>query len=121
MDDKITISVLASRVFQARDIAHREHWTTKSYASHMALGAFYQDVIEAIDSVIENYAGMFGPMDTFEVYTEPVKDIAVYLQDEMDWIESHTEELAQGSPSIGNLIQSLTSVYSKCLFMLRLK
>ena len=52
---------------------------------------------------------------------EPVKDIAKYLSDEMDWIESNLDELSQGSPSIGNLIQALVSVYSKAVFMLGMK
>ena len=115
------ISELATRVFQTRDIAHREHWATKSYASHVALGSFYNDVTDAIDVLIENYQGMFGKIDSFEVQTEPVKDIAKYLADEMDWIERHIDEIAQGSQSIGNLVQSLVSVYSKAVFMLGMK
>ena len=51
----ITISGLASRVFQARDVAHREHWRTSSYAIHMALNAFYQESINAIDAVTANH------------------------------------------------------------------
>jgi hypothetical protein len=121
MKNEVTIESLAARVFQARDAAHRQHWNTPSYAQHVALGAFYDDVIEAIDSIIENYQGLFGKIGPFEVSTEPVKDITSYLSDEMDWVESHTDELSQGSPSIGNLIQSLVSVYSKCVFMLGMK
>jgi hypothetical protein len=117
----VTISELASRVFQSRDAAHREHWATKSYAAHVALGVFYDGSIDAIDAVIENYQGLFGKIDPFEVRTVPVKDIAKYLQDESDWIESNMDALSQGSPSIGNLIQALVSVYTKSCFMLSMK
>jgi hypothetical protein len=120
--DEVTIEVIAGRVFQARDVAHRQHWITTSYAQHVALGAFYDDVITAIDAVIENYQGMFNTrIGLFDVTTEPVKDIVAYLTDEQDWIESHIDELSQGSPSIGNLIQSLVSVYSKTIFLLGMK
>lgn len=115
------ISELASRAFQARSVAHRQHWATKSYAEHVALGNFYGDVIEAIDAVIENYQGMYGKIDQFEVTTEPVGDITAYLSEEADWIESNLEELSAGSQSISNLIQTLISVYSKTIFLLRLK
>ena len=115
------ISELAARVFAARDIAHREHWASKSYAAHIALGSFYDDVIEAVDSVIENYQGMFGPIDSFEVKAERVSDIRAYLIQEADWLESNLDELSQGSQSISNLIQTLISVYTRTIFLLGLK
>lgn len=31
---------LIMRVFAARNAAHLEHWRTKSYAQHVALGSF---------------------------------------------------------------------------------
>lgn len=115
------ISELAQRVFQARDIAHQRHWATKSYAEHMALGAFYSDAIDAIDAVIENYQGMLGPISPFVVKAEAVTDIITYLSDEADWMESNLQELSQGMESLSNLIQSLISVYTKTVFLLRLK
>lgn len=116
------ISELTARTFAARDIAHREHLKSRSYATHMALGAFYGDVISAIDSVVENYQGMFDTrIKQFEVKTKPVNDIEQYLTDEMDWIESNLEELSNNSPSISNLIQNLISVYSECIYKLSLK
>ena len=42
------IEVLISRVFHSRNLAHWNHWRTKSYAQHKALGHFYDDVIEAL-------------------------------------------------------------------------
>jgi hypothetical protein len=118
--DTVTISELASRVFQARDCAHRRHWQTRSYSEHKALNAFYDDVVEAIDAVIENFQGMFGNIDDFEVQTESVKDMTAYLTDEMDFIESNRNILSQGSDSIGALIDNLVSVYSRTVFMLGL-
>ena len=115
------ISELAARVFTARDAAHREHWRTKSHAAHVALGSFYDDVIEAVDAVIENYQGMFAPIENFEVSTVPVKDIVSYLTEEADWIEANLDELSNGSPSISNQIQTLISVYTRTIFLLGLK
>jgi len=114
------ISELAAKVFATRDIAHREHWKTTSYASHIALGNFYDDVIEAIDAVIENYQGTYGRIDYFEVETEKVPDIVGYLTECADWIESNRSELCQGSESIGSQIDILTSVYTRTVFLLRM-
>lgn len=115
------ISELCSRVLAARDITHREHWACKSYAAHCAFGAFYSDVTDALDAVVENYQGLYGKIDTFEVKTHECSNIVKYLTDEADWIESHTDEISSGSPSIANLIQTLTSTYTKCIYLLGLK
>ena len=115
------ISELAARTFRSSIVAHREHWKTKSYAAHVALGAFYSDVIDAIDAIVENYQGLYGDIEPFDVKTEKVSDILEYLVEEMDWIDSNRDDIANGSSNIGNLIDSLSAVYTKTIFLLGLK
>ena len=113
---------LLQRVFQARNIAHSRHWATQSYAEHVALGSFYDNAIEAVDAVAENYIGMFGPIGEFTTpIAPPEEDIRQYLQDEADWMESNLDELSNGSASISNQIQSLISVYTRTVFLLGMK
>ena len=54
------INVLVARVFAARNLAHLEHWKTKSYAQHKALNEFYDGIISGIDRIVETYQGAFG-------------------------------------------------------------
>lgn len=115
------IEELASRVFAARDIAHREHWKTKSYAAHVALGAFYDGVIESIDDIVEAYQGLYGDIEDFECKTRKIDDVASFLQGELDWIEENRAEICQGSDTIGNLIDGLAGIYAKTVFLLGLK
>ncbi len=115
------ITELASRTLQARDAAHRQHWASKSYAEHIALNGFYDDVTEAVDAVVECYQGVFGDIDHFEVTTEPVDNIRAYLSDEMDWIASNRDIIAQGSENVGALIDNLSAIYSKAVFLLGMK
>jgi len=52
------IEQLISRVFYARNLAHFAHWRAKgdgSYAKHVALGEFYDGVIDTIDPLVEAY------------------------------------------------------------------
>ena len=113
------IEQLVPRVFAARDLAHKEHWATKSYAQHMALGEFYDDVIEAIDAVVECHQGMFGLIEP-EAPGKQKKpeDFATYLRDEADWIETNRELLSSGVGAIGNLLDTLTAVYLKAAYKL---
>ena len=54
------IEELIAKVFEARNATHLEHWRTKSYAAHKALGNFYEDVIDLVDDLVEAYQGNFG-------------------------------------------------------------
>ena len=116
------IEELVAKVFADRNDAHKQHWITKSYAEHVALGGFYDDVIEAIDSLVENYIGLFGQFDLSQTAESlEVPSISDQLQDTADYIEANRDEICQGSSNIGNLVDSLSAVYTKTLFLLRLK
>lgn len=116
------IEQLISRVFYARNLAHFEHWRARgdgSYAKHVALGDFYDDIIDAIDSLVEAYQGAFkliGPIPTPE--TTPA-DCLKCLEADAEWIEEHHEDICQGNRAIANLIDSVTGLYLSTIYKLR--
>lgn len=111
------ITELIAKVFADRDMAHLEHLQTRSYAAHMATGAFYEDVIGALDATVESYIGTFGPFD--EV---PVADRAAFsveaLQETADWIEVNRMEIANDHNAIANLVDAVTAVYMSAIYKL---
>lgn len=114
------IEQLITRTFQARDIAHRAHWKTKSFAQHMALGDFYDAVIDKIDDIVETYQGQFGLVGSFGVKVEAMgqSDITAFLTTEAEWIEKNRDAIAQGSTAIENLIDNLLETYNRTLYKL---
>lgn len=112
------IEELIGRVFAARNIAHLQHLTTKSYAEHKALGHFYKDVGEAMDELAECYQGQFAAVGDVEIATPDVDDITTYLRDEGDWIESNRAEISADSESVGSLVDALVCVYTKTVYKL---
>ena len=113
------IEELITRAFTRRDQAHLAHWATKSYSEHMALDEFYNDVIDAIDSITENYQAYFGlvPSVSISKYETP-SDILSLLKEDVKWINKNRSKIAQDVPSIENLIDELTSVYTKAIYKL---
>ena len=73
------IEQLISRVFYARNLAHYEHWRTKSYAQHKALGKFYDEIIEALDALVEAYQGLNGLIGSIPSPTDTKGDSAAPL------------------------------------------
>lgn len=111
------ITELIAKVLADRDMANVEHWKTRSYAAHMAMGAFYEDVVGALDVAVEAYIGAFGPVG--EV---PMADRAPFsietLRETSDWIEVNRMEISSESDAVANLLDGITAVYLACIYKL---
>lgn len=114
------IEVLVARVFSARNIAHLEHWRTKSYAQHMALNDFYDKVIDDVDSIVEAYQGAFSliSIPSLPEVSTP-KNIITFLEGEMKWISDNRTKIAKGISAIENLIDGLSDTYLTTLYKLK--
>jgi hypothetical protein len=116
------IEELISRVFYARNVAHFEHWTANgvgAYARHKALGNFYEDVIEAVDSLVEAYQGAFELIGTVRAPKTKADDILLILIEDAAWIEKNHEAICKGNRAVANLIDGVTEVYLTTIYKLR--
>ena len=105
------IEELVSRVFATRNAVHLAHWASKSYAQHKTLGHFYEDIIEAIDSIIEAHQGAFGLIDSVDSTVVNKNNIEDHIKQEARWISQNREDIAGGIEAIGALIDDLTNQY----------
>lgn len=115
------IGKIIAITFLSRDLAHREHLRTTSYAQHMALGDFYEDVIEAADSLAELYQGRKGIIKEIPLLDdEPKADIADTLQEHMDMIEEvRYKAVDKADTPIQNQIDTVVGIYLTALYKLR--
>jgi len=116
------IEQLISRVFYARNVAHFQHWRatgTGSYAKHKALGKFYNEIIEAIDGLIEAYQGAFELVGNIPAPTDTNSDILKLLEGDAAWIEEHHEDICKGNRAVANLVDTVTGVYLSTIYKLR--
>jgi DNA-binding ferritin-like protein len=120
--DGIMIEELISRVFYARNVAHFEHWRAKgdgSYAKHKALGHFYDDIIDAIDSLVEAYQGAFSLIGNIPAPKMVDGDVLKLLEADADWIEENHESVCKGNRAVANLVDGVTEVYLFTVYKLR--
>jgi len=116
------IEELISRVFYARNVAHFEHWRAKgegSYAKHKALGRFYDDIIDAIDSLVEAYQGAFSLIGNIPAPKMVDGDVLKLLEADADWIEENHESVCKGNRAVANLVDGVTEVYLSTVYKLR--
>ena len=113
------IEELVQRVFTARDQAHLAHWATKSYSEHKALNDFYSDVLDSLDAIVENYQGFKGLLKSIKVkgYETP-NAIVDILKEDVKWLNTNRSTIANNIASIENLVDELTSVYTKAIYKL---
>ena len=116
------IEELVSRVFYARNLAHFEHWMANgvgAYARHIALGEFYDGIIEAIDKLVEAYQGAFELIGTIPKTPTKASDILLVLIEDADWIEKNHEKVCRGNRAVANLVDSVTDTYLTTTYKLR--
>lgn len=108
-------------VFVARDLAHRQHLRTGSYAEHVALGAFYEGIIPRVDGFVEAYQGRFN-----ELLDIPLGDnefegaIDEILEQQMAWIEDNREKICPKEESaLNNELDTVVNLYQTTLYKLR--
>ena len=69
MNEQFTtlLSILLNSSTQAQ-VFHRQVTGPGSYSAHKALGAYYDEIIEKVDSLTESYQGKYGIVVDYKSY-----------------------------------------------------
>lgn len=114
------IEELISRVFKTRNHAHLNHWKTKSYAEHQALGSFYDDVIDILDKLVEACQGSRGIIGHVDLSCKDESlDIVKLLSEDANWASKHRAKLGHGVPAIENIVDELVGTYLTTIYKLK--
>lgn len=105
------VNNLVDLVFADADAAHRQHLATESYAEHMALGSFYEDVREGMDSLAEALIGMGQrPEPSPGSMLDQLRNSFVQLQ--------NLRAICDGVPAAENLFDNITATYLTAIYKL---
>ena len=108
-------------LFLARDIAHRVHLKTRSFAEHMALNEFYEEIVDKADAFAEAYQGCYNELLNIPLLTNEYKgNIVDVLEKQKEWIEANREAIVdRKNTALHNIIDEAVGVYDKALYKLR--
>ncbi len=112
---------LIAVLFLSREIAHREHLRTKSFAQHMALNTFYDEIVGIADSITETYQGRYGIIDDIPMLDAPPKaPIDDVLENQLALVEKlRYSAVDKTETSIQNLIDEAVALFLSTLYKLR--
>jgi len=112
---------LVGMMFLARDMTHSVHLNTRSYAKHMALGSFYDNIIEHADIFAEAYQGKYGLIGPIPRKSS-VKSVGIvdFLQSQVDDIEkSRYDVCSEKDTTLQQLIDNIVQEYLTTLYKLK--
>lgn len=114
--NKVSCNTFLSKLFEVRDTTHKIHLKTTSYAKHVALGSFYDELLDLTDGLVESYQGIYGIQD-FEINNNSEQDSIKYLTDFYNYIE--TNKLQFKESWIINEIDNISKLTAQTLYKLK--
>jgi DNA-binding ferritin-like protein len=97
---------------------HFFHWSTDSYSKHIALGEYYDGIVELTDAFAEAYMGKYGKFTAFpSVYHQP-KEPVKYLESLQNFVTDARQDLPQDS-ELQNLIDEIADLINTTTYKLK--
>lgn len=116
-----TLQELVMDLLHSAIVTHIMHWQTESYAQHIALGEYYSEIPELIDSVVEAYQGKTGIiLRGFPIEMEDYEKM-----NPLAYMEQLSAELTDGralfgaDPEIQNLVDAIADLIDSTMYKLR--
>lgn len=111
-----------STLFASRTQAHIFHLQTTSYAAHVALGTYYDEIVDLADGLVESFQGRYG---IIRGYTSPVSfkeddQVVPYFEALSKYVEAIRQQLPQDSfiqNEIDNVVGLIESTKYKLKFL----
>lgn len=109
-------AAVISLLFNARTNAHIAHLQTKSYAEHVALNSFYDEVIDLADRFAESAQGTTGIITGYSLGTLCTSGIVDCLKNQMVELVSLRTQFTEGH--LVQIIDDCVELYSSTLYKL---
>ena len=110
---EVTIGEFFLTLLHAATNAHILHLRSRSYSEHMALGAFYEELPDLVDSVIEGWQGKNSQLIEYpNTYYPPVESALSMVQGLSNYVQANRgvvgtdSELQNDMDAIQSLIDS---------------
>lgn len=118
---KAPVHEFISTLFFSRNQAHVFHLQTDSYAKHMALDSYYNEIIPLVDSLVESYQGTNGIIKLYsnnEKYAYGDNLIIGYFEDLLKFVKVSRDSVGTDS-DLQNIVDEIVSLIKSTLYKLK--
>lgn len=97
---------------------HFLHLQSESYSQHVALGEYYDAIVELADKWAEAYQGCYDRIKTYPSNFALAKEPVQYLKTIKQYVEAHRKSLPDDSP-LQNIVDEIADQIDSTLYKLR--
>jgi DNA-binding ferritin-like protein len=115
-----------SKIFESRQKTHVYHLQVRgdegSYASHMALDAYYNGILGFIDEIIEVYQGQYGIIekyDTIDTSDTTTKDKLEYFEEFVKYVRESRSCIPAEDTHLHNIVDEIVALLYKTIYKLK--
>ena len=107
-------------LFQSRTQAHIMHLQSNSYAQHVALQGYYEEILDIIDGLVESYQGRYGIVYGYKMESnvEESTNPITYFEALSKYVEMKRQTITQDS-YIQNQVDEVVALISSALYKLK--
>ena len=114
------IGKVISTLFLSREVAHREHLKSTSYAQHMALGDFYDCIIDKADALAETYQGLGNLIEEIPYLSHDGDgNIVTVLKKHLTLVQRYREKCGVDSKALEAVFDEIEGLYLSTLYKLK--
>ena len=108
-------------LFLARDVAHSAHLNTRSFAKHMALNGFYDEIVDLADKFAEMYQGKYGLIGPIVLMSaDKSANVLDFLEKQADQIEKVRYDVVdKDCTPLHNVIDEIVGLYYTTIYKLK--
>ena len=117
---KKNVADFISTMLHSGTVTHFMHLATDSFAVHMALGAYYTEIIELTDQFAEAYSGAYEKIKDYPENFHNAKDPQKYMTSIKAFIEKNRVALPEDS-ELQNLVDEIAALVDSTIYKLTLK
>lgn len=112
------MAMFAATMLHSATNTHFFHWSTDSFSKHMALGAYYDEIVDLVDDLVEAYMGCYEKIESFpKVYHLP-KDPVAYMDSLKNFVDDARKDLPQET-QLQNIVDEIAQLIDSTLYKLK--
>ncbi len=116
---KADIQQFIGLLFASRDYAHKAHLNTESFAQHMALGDFYDGIIDLADSLAESWMGRnLQKVGDIPTITAPKGEPLTVMKRLLDVVKD-TRDFTDGDTMLSNIVDEIEQLFTGTIYKLK--
>lgn len=112
------MATFLSTMLNSATNAHFFHWSTDSFSKHMALGTYYDEIVDLTDALAEAYFGCYGKITVFPNTSHTPTDPLKYMESLQSFVKEARADLPQESQFV-QLIDNIAELLDTTVYKLK--